>query len=625
MRRLRRFRRSFFLFVLFLSEGTSQIPRVVLKVFMSPAISFAISVPEPHSHLLAVEMRVAALDESDQLVLCMPVWTPGSYLIREYPKHVQEMEIRDADGVARSFEKIDKARWRVDVGDCDEVVVTYRVYGHELSPRYNHVDGTHAFFNSVATCMYPQGRLDEQVALTVTPPDGWEVFCGLDRAGENPPRYVAEDFDELFDTPVEMGPHHWFDFDVQGILHRFVVWNGDDIDMEALRRDLPTIVEKNIEFFGEIPYERYVFINHVARDDWGGLEHRHSSVNVFGPENFDRTERNDEGEYGEKYANLLRLWSHEHFHAYHVKRLRPEELGPFDYQRENHTRSLWAVEGVASYFDTYQLLGAGLIGPARYMGLLEKRIKQLHGVPGRALQSLEEASFDAWIDLYRRDENTPNASVSYYLKGELVSWLLDLWIRDQTSGEGTMADVLRRLWRTYYVESDVGFPRGAVEEAVSAEAGVDAGGVFRDLVRTSAPIQWEEFLAPAGLQLHPVHRDQRGWLAMKTKQHNPERVTIEHVFRGGPAERAGLYPGDEVVAVDGWSVRDEDPEEMIAQKAPGQSVTLHVFRRGQLQQVEALCEQAPPESYQLDVVDDASQRQLDLLKGWLGVTKWRSE
>ena len=589
---------------------------------MDPAISFSISAPAPHSHLFAVKMQIEGLETEDSLLLRMPVWTPGSYLIREYPKHLQQLEVRDENGKSRFVEKIDKAGWTVDVDSCASVTVTYRVYAHELSPRHNHLDGTHGFFNGVATCLYPEGRLHEPVCLQVIPPEEWKVFCGLQRIDGEEAVFVAEDFDELFDTPVEMGPHKWFDFEVRGVNHRFVIWNGDDIDLDALRRDVPVIVEQNASMFDEIPYQKYVFINHVVSDQWGGLEHRHSSVNVFGRKNFDRTERDDDGDYGEKYANLLRLWSHEHFHAYHVKRLRPLELGPFDYQRENYTRSLWAVEGVASYFDTYQLLRAGILQPPSYLKLLEKRIKQLHDVPGRALQSLEEASFDAWIGLYRRDENTPNATVSYYLKGELVSWLLDLWIRDQTTGERTLADVLRRMWREYYLAEDVGFPRGALEAATTAETEVDASGVFRQLVRSTESIEWEDFLAPIGLQLQSVEAEGSGWLACKTKTGPTGRVEIKFVARDGPAERAGLYPGDELVAIGGWSVRGEDAEEMIAQYAPGEAVQIHILRRGKLHQLEANCEKAPPQAYRLKPIDDRSDRQRELCADWLGVSDW---
>ncbi len=588
---------------------------------MGEMISFDISVPRPHSHLLQVEMRVPDLEESDEVVLRLPVWTPGSYKVRDYARHLQELEVTGG-GQPVDVEKIDKSSWRVDASDCDEICVTYQVYGFEISPRFNHVDGSHAFVNPVACCLYPDERLDESVRLTVHPPQpDWELFCGLVRRGEEPGCFIARDFDELYDSPVEMGPHQYFDFEVQGVQHRCVFWSDEEVDLEAFQREVPTIVQQNAAMFGEIPYERYVFINHVVPDSWGGLEHRHSSVNIFSPDALADVEEDDDGDYDKDFANVLRLLSHEHFHAYNVKRLRPEQLGPFDYQRENYTPSLWVVEGVTSYYDTYNLLEAGVVSPKRYIELLEKRIKQLHSVPGRFVQSLEEASFDAWIKLYQRDENTPNSSVSYYLKGELAVWLLDLWIRDNTDGERTMADAVRRLYNEYVREADRGFPPQAVEEAVAAEAGADPSQVFEMLIRTASPIDWEQFLEPVGLQLCP---DGGGdaWLGVKTKKRSGKRREVRFVFRDGPADEHGLYVGDELIAVDKRSVRGEDIGEVIARYSPGDTVTVDLIRRGRLIEQPVTLGEAPPDEMELKVNDERTDRQTRLLEGWLGTTQW---
>lgn len=588
---------------------------------MNDIVSFRVSIPQPHSHLLSVEMDVPRLT-GDESIVRMPVWTPGSYLIREYPKHVQQFEAVDETGADLAFEKIDKASWRIDTGSADRITVRYRVYGHEISPRHNHVDGTHAFFNCVATCMYPDGRLDERVAIDIDPPRDWEIFCGLEPTEPGGSRFVAPTFDVLFDTPVEIGPHDYFDFEVQGIPHRFVVWSDDDFDFEPFRRDLPEIIEENISIFGEIPYERFLFINHVVPDKWGGLEHCHSCVNVFRPEDVAETSYDEHGELTENYANVLRLFAHEHFHTYHIKRLRPEELGPFDYQRENYTRSLWAIEGMASYYDNYQLRRADLISPGQYIDLLERRIEQLHRVPGRHLESLEEASFNAWIGLYQKDENTRNSSVSYYLKGELVVWLMDLWVRHRSDGERTMDDVLRRLWREYYIADDVGFPRGAVEEAIEAETEASARQLFDELVRGCESIGWEDYLGPVGLQLAVVEPAKEGWLGFDATKSEGDHPVVEFVERESTAEKAGIYAGDEVVAVDGRSAGDTDVDELVAMVEPGDTVELHLMRRQRMHCVEAVCTTPPPEAHRIERCDDASSRQLKLLRQWLGATEW---
>ena len=589
---------------------------------MSQAISFQISVPRPHSHLLDVEMTVEGLGEQSELILRMPVWTPGSYKIREYSKHLQDFEVRDGDGRC-TVEKFDKASWRIDVGDRDRITVGYKIYGFEISPRYNHVDGSHAFINPVASCMYPEGRLDESVQLKVVAPrSDWRAFCGLESVDDDGYCYEADDFDELYDSPVEVGPHQWFDFEVDGVPHRFVVWSDEDIDLAALKRDVPGIVRQNAEMFGEIPYDRYVFLNHAVRGKWGGLEHRHSSVNIFGPENFDDTDPDDDGELGEKYANVLRLLSHEHFHAYHVKRLRPEELMSFDYQRENYTHSLWAIEGVTSYFDTLQLRRCDLIGAGRYIDLLEDRIGRLHRTPGRLVQSLEESSFDAWIKLYRRDENTPNASVSYYLKGELVVWLIDLWIRDQTDGAATMTDVIREMYDRYYNEQQRGFPRDGVQQVVTEIAGADASSIFETLVESAEPIEWEEFLEPVGLQLEEESEESTAWLGIRTGDDSGGEPEVKFVQRDSPAEDAGIYVGDRLVAIDGRSTTDVDSDELLADVEPGQTISIHLMRRERLRTLEATVSEAPPQEFELNALDDLSDRQHRLLEGWLGATQW---
>ena len=592
---------------------------------MSGSISFRISAPEPHSHLFAVEMKVGEIEKEEKVLLRMPVWTPGSYLVREYARHVQNLEVVDQEGRVREANKVDKASWEVETEGARELRITYEVYAHDLTVRTNHLDGSHGFFNCVATCLYPEGRLLEPVALEVVPPEGWEVFCGLKRQERVGVHFQAQDYDELFDTPVEIGDHRYFDFEVEGVDHRFLFWGEHNFDVDALKRDVPKIVAENAAMFGEIPYERYVFINHMIPGAYGGLEHRHSSVNVFDARGFDSSEAGPEGDFGEKYTNFLRLLCHEHFHAYHVKRLRPKALGPFDYQRENYTRALWAVEGVTSYYDTYNLLVAELISAGRYVELLEKRITQMQSVPGRHLHSLEEAGFDAWIKLYRPDENTRNSSVSYYLKGEVVTWLLDLYILEKSEGERSMADALRRLWREYYKAGDIGFPPGAGQAAVSAEAGADATEVFDELVRGRGEIEWKKYLEPFGLALREIHEEKRGWLGLDTMTKSDGRKMIKFVVRHSPAEKAGLYAGDEIVAIDGWGVRGEKIREMVSRVRPGDEVRFHLIRRSRLIEVRARSETAPPKAYRLERLEGATGRQDRLLKAWLGTTSWEKQ
>lgn len=590
---------------------------------MSSLISFTISAPRPHSHLFEVEMHLHGLGEVAEVVLRMPVWTPGSYLVREYARHVQELEAFDGDGDRRRAEKIDKASWRIDASSCGELRVRYKVFAHDLTVRTNHLDDSHGFFNCVATCLYPEGRLGESVELRVLPPQDWEVFCGLKRLEGPVPTFRAKDYDELFDTAVEMGPHPYFDFEVEGVQHRAVFWGESNLDMEVLKRDLPQAVAENVALFGEVPYERYVFINHLVDGAFGGLEHRHSSVNIYDARALEPRSGGDGDEIGRGYQDFLRLLCHEHFHAFNVKRLRPKELGPFDYQQENYTRALWVVEGITCYYDTYHLRTAGLISAGRYLQLLEGHIKNLMKVPGRELHSLEEASFDAWIKFYRPDENTRNSSVSYYLKGELVVWLMDLWIRDQSDGERTMADVMRKLWADYYLTEDKGFEPGAVEVAVSEVAQADASDFFRRFIRGTDEIAWEEFLTPFGLELEAQGGEEESWIGLEAKALAGDRRQVSFIYRESPAETAGIYVGDEIVAIDGWSVRGQKIDRILGRTRPDERSLFHLIRRGRLKEVEVTHGEAPPKTYRIKRLDDASERALMLLEGWLGTREWK--
>ena len=585
---------------------------------MSPRLSYRLAISEPHARRIDVEMELRQLEGRREQVVCMPVWTPGSYKVREYSKHVLGVRCRDGQGRELAWEKRDKASWRIDLGEATTLRINYQVYAHQVSPRFNHVDTSHAFINPVATCMYPEGELNLEVEAQVEVPQGWNLYCGLE-ADEGHLR--ADDLDHWFDSPIELGDHVEEHFQIEGKDHQVVGWSEDDVDLEGLKRDLPAIIEAHADLFGEIPYDRYVFINHILPGRWGGLEHRHSSVNLFTPEAVNAYEIDEDEGRDEDYLNVLRLLSHEHFHAYHVKRLRPKELGPFDYQRENYTSSLWAVEGVTSYYDSLQVMRAGLMDVETYLEGLEKRISSVEKVPGRLEQSLEESSFDAWIGLYRRDENTVNSTVSYYSKGELAVWLIDLWIRVASGGEKSMDDVLRWMWQHYVVDGDEGFEARDMERGVREVSGEDPGQVFEALVYRAEEIDYGAFLSPMGLELS-WEQPSRGWLGMETKTVEGQRAEIKWVARHSPAERGGLAPGDELVAIDGRAVRKEEWKPLVERYEGGQKVRVHVVRRGRLKAMDVEVGSSPRRNPKLERSDELSDSQNELLEGWLGQSQW---
>lgn len=591
---------------------------------MVAPIQFTVSIPDPNSHLFHVRMEIYGLAETTHVDLRLPAWSPGSYLVREYARHVQRVRAFTEDGERRSVRKQDKATWRVECAHTDRIVVEYEVFAHDLTVRTNHLDDTHGFFNSVALFMHPVDRLHDAVDVQIAAPPGWGVFSGLPAVEHSSNRFRAADFDELYDCPFEIGPHDPIEFEVDGKPHRVVIWGEGNYNRDVLARDMAGVVATNARMFGGLPYDNYLFIVHLTDHGFGGLEHRNSTVLLFSRHGFADSwpQRSPTDRKDGQYLEFLRLVSHEHFHVWNVKRIRPAVLGPFDYQQENYTRELWTVEGVTSYYDTLLLLRGGVIDGNKYLELVCKSLRRYYGVPGRQLHSLEDASFDAWIKFYRPDEHTNNSSVSYYLKGELVCLLLDVWMRTVSGGEKSLDDVLRKLWTDYQISPQVGYEEGAYEQIVSEITGVDAGTFFDRFVRGTEEIDWDEFLAPLGLCLRPTYVGgrPRAWVGMTTN-YGEGRCSILFVPTGSPAHQAGLYAGDELVAVDGWKVTADGFEPYIQCRLPGDSVSVHVFRRGQLLEREIILGQSLPDSYQICRVETADEQALALLGGWLGTTE----
>lgn len=595
---------------------------------MVAPIQFTVSIPDPNSHLFHVRMEIYGLADVAHVDVRLPAWSPGSYLVREYARHVQNVRASCEQGGRRSTRKLDKATWRVDCSHADQIVVEYEVFAHDLTVRTNHLDDTHGFFNGVALFMHPVGRLNDAVDIEVVPPQGWGVYCGLKSVERNENRFSAHsfilharNFDELYDCPVETGPYDPIDFMVEDKPHRILIWGDGNYDRDVLAKDFAKIVATNARMFGGLPYDDYLFIVHLTDNGFGGLEHSNSTVLQFSRHGFadSWTKRSAATKPDGMYLEFLRLVSHEHFHVWNVKRIRPAVLGPFDYQQENYTRELWSIEGVTSYYDTLLLLRGGIIDGPKYLELMARRIKLYQEVPGRYLHSLEDASFDAWIKLYRPDEHTNNSSVSYYLKGELVCWLLDLWMRTVSNGSKSLDDVLRKLWMDYQTDPAVGYAEGAYEQLVSEIVGVDAGDFFDRYVRGTETINWNEFLEPFGLCLKPIFNDGRpkASLGFSTRSAG-DRMNIVFVPSGSPAHQAGLYAGDELVAVDGWRVSATGYESFIQCLLPGDTVSVHVFRRGQLLMRQVTLGEGYADSYQFCRTDIESERALELLRGWLG-------
>lgn len=586
------------------------------------AIRYFVSAPNPSDHLFHVRMELDLSTAMEELELVMPVWTPGSYLVREYGRHVQNVRASDGRGGPRKQRKIGKASWAVDVSALTRLVVTYEVFAHDLTVRTNHLDDSHGFFNGTALFLYPPALMDADLTLRIDPPRGWEVYCGFEGAAGEGYQFEVSDFDVLFDTPVEMGADHdVIDFEALGVPHRIVVWGRGRYDREAWVRDYPRVIEANAAMFdGKLPYSSYLVILHLCDTGYGGLEHLNSTVLLYPRHKLEARGSVKPGESDDAYADYLRLVCHEHFHVWNVKRIRPAVLGPFDYQNENYTRELWSIEGVTSYYDTLNLLRAGIIDARDYLKRLAQRIKMLEAVPGRHVQSLEDSSFDAWIKLYRPDENTSNSSVSYYLKGELMSCLLDLWMRGTTRGAKGLDAVMAHLWQAFCENPRQGYAEGAYEEIVESITGSSPTRFFERYIRGMEDPDWNEFLTPLGLKL--VREYEKGsagpWLGLVTRGAGSEPATVSFVPSQSPAHLAGIFAGDELVAFDGFKVSSSNLGELVELYRPEDEIDVHLFRRSELLKRRVTLGSTPPDKYEISLRDDASSAQRELMKGWLG-------
>ncbi len=408
-------------------------------------VRYHVELVDLHAHHYRVTLTLA--QPAPRQRLSLPVWIPGSYLVREFSRHLSGLEARQGREV-RPLRQIDKCSWEVDCSGRAALTVSWRVYAFDASVRTAWLDSQRGFFNGTSLFLCAAGREDEEHVVTLGElPAGWQVSTGL--AGSPKKGYAAADYDALIDHPFELGPFWTGRFEACGVPHRFVVSGaGAWFDGQRLLDDTRRICEAQIRFWhGDQapPFERYVFQLAVVDDGYGGLEHRNSTALIAGRRDLPRRGQ-AAGELTEGYVTLLGLISHEYFHTWNVKRLKPAEFLPYDLSRENHTELLWFFEGFTSYYDDLFLLRCGLIDQARYLKLLAKTINQVLATPGRQVQSVAQASFDAWLKYYRPDENSANATVSYYTKGALVALTLDLRLRGE--GRGSLDDVMRRLWQT---------------------------------------------------------------------------------------------------------------------------------------------------------------------------------
>jgi predicted metalloprotease with PDZ domain len=506
------------------------------------AVHYRVEPTDLNAHLFTVTLTVAepkALQE-----VSLPVWIPGSYLVREFSKNLQQLKAQQGKHDAH-LTQLDKHRWQAKCATGKPLVLTYVVCAYDNSVRTAWLDASRGFFNGTSLCLRIHGAetLRHTLEIVSTPPTaGWSAATGLtavktDKNGFGV--YGASGYDELVDCPVEMGLFWMGRFTACGVSHRFVVAGAaPSFDGKRLLSDTQKICEAAIHFWhgeGKAPFKSYLFMLNAVGDGYGGLEHRNSTALICGRRDLPRV---GEAKAPEGYTTLLGLISHEYFHTWNVKRLRPAEFASYDYTRENYTELLWFFEGFTSYYDDLLLCRAGLIDPTTYLKLITKTINQVLQTPGRAVQTVAQASFDAWVKYYRQDENTPNATVSYYTKGSLVALCLDLTLRRE--GKTTLDDVMRTLWMRCAA--------GPMQEADLRAVLLDLAGrpfdsELAQWVHSTEELPLIELLASHGVTLRAETPQLAQRLGVRVTENHS--VQIKSVLRGGAAEKAGLASGDE--------------------------------------------------------------------------------
>ena len=596
----------------------------ILAAAQAPVdISFTVAMSKPHTHLFDIDVAIKRTANGPQEeLLVMPVWTPGSYLVREFERNVQDFAAADAAGQPLKWEKTNKNTWRISTNGAREWHATYRVYANELSVRTSELNSDHAFWNNANLLMYLEGYLKSPSTVRVLAPDVWKVATGLPIVPGQKNTFRAENFDILYDSPFEASNFKTLVFNVKGVPHRIVIDGAGNYDPERMRTDVQKIVETEVEIMGgEIPYHDYTFILHLRSNAGGGLEHLNSTALGYPRFGFrirsgDRATSaapNATDGFERDYRGFLGLVSHEFFHLWNVKRIRPDALGPFDYTQENYTKVLWVAEGITDYYSDLALRRAGLISESDYLSATARAIQNMQNTPGRLVQSAEESSFDAWVKYYRPDENSVNSQVSYYDKGALLGLLLDLEIRKRSGGAKSLDDVMRYLYAEFY-KKNRNYGPADFQKATELMAGGSLEEFFSKYVRGVQELDYNAALDAAGLKLET----RAAGLDFGADVVEEEgRLIVRRVYAGSPAYDQGLNAGDQIVALDNMRASRDFFNARMAEKKPGDLVNLTIFRFDDLSSLLIRLSDKREMSYRIVPVAAPTALQKQIYANWL--------
>jgi len=564
--------------------------------------------PHPDNHYFEVKLELKN-NTSKQLEIKMATWTPGSYLIREYAKNVEAVSAIDKSGKPLAIKKVNKNSWELTAGKVADLTVSYRVYANELAVRNCYLDHEQGYLNPASVFLFVKGFENKPATLKVELPSEWkQVVTALKPKGTSNTEFEIQNLDEFIDSPILCGNPVIVPFEAGGVKHKVAFQGPANLNEEKIKSDFSKIIEAEKSVFQHHPCKEYTFLVHHVAQGGGGLEHSHSSSLQTSPLTYD-SETN--------YQNFLGLVSHEYFHLWNVKRLRPKPLGPFDYEQENYTTMLWFSEGFTSYYDDFILFRSGITKKEKFLDVVASNLSRVESVPGMYNQSLSEASLDAWIKYYRPNENSQNSQSDYYTKGAAIGTLLDLIIIKETKGEQNLDNLMKEMYDEFYISKNVGFSETDFERHLGKKLGEKKAKDFIDkFINGVEKPDWVKSFSDFGIKISD-RNDLLKPLTIGLKLQGNGRVTVQGINKLGPAYLSGIYIGDEIISIGDRRIDSPDLNSVFSSMSEGSKIQVLYNRAGQLKTTEITLARDPGKNLKLEWMENATPDQDKLRKKWL--------
>ncbi|MBP6385997.1 MAG: M61 family metallopeptidase [Pseudarcicella sp.] len=569
-------------------------------------IDYSLEMPKPHTHYFEVGMHLKNIEQAilnkGYLDIKMAVWTPGSYLVRDFAKNVEGM-VAKVDNRSEKIIKINKNTWRIKLKpQSKEVQVNYSVYAFELSVRTSFIDDSHGYLNPGSVFVYINQLKNTPANLTITPFKDWStITTGLKETSKNV--FEIPNLDILVDSPIEIGNQKEYSFDVNGTVHKIGYYGDSKFDSTRLFSDMKRLCKTAIDIYGEIPCKNYTFILIPTLNNYGGLEHLNSTTCIF-PRNFFESEKT--------YKKILSLLAHEYFHLWNVKRLRPYALGPFNYEAENITSMLWFSEGFTSYYENYILRKSGLITSQDYLTNFVEDINIIENQSGTSIQSVSESSIDAWIKFYKPNENSKNSTVSYYTKGAILGGILNMEILKNTNGTKNLDDFMQTMYQTYFVNLKKGFTDSEFKTSLEKFIGKKMDDFYEKCIYGTSPIDYNAAFDVVGLELNNVNENSNSPYLGVSFTGN----IVKFIAKDSPAYESGLNVNDEIISIND---KTEDPTKCIATKKPGETIAIKLIRDGIQKNLKVELKRNTNKFYEFVIKPNRTSKQEELYNKWLNI------